>query len=48
VEVPVDVAWWLDGMHESYSVVLEDAGAVVDPLVHVGDEEAGEVVDGRH
>lgn len=35
-------------MHEADSLILEDACAVIDPMVHMGDEETGEIIDGRH
>ena len=48
VKMFIDVSWWLDGMHEADGLILEDACAVIDPMVHMGDEETGEIIDGRH
>ena len=35
-------------MHEGNSLILKDACSVIDPLVHVGDEKTGEIIDGCH
>jgi hypothetical protein len=48
MEIFIDVPGWLDGMHKGDSVVLEDADVVVDSMVHMGDEEAGEIIDCGH
>jgi len=48
VKIFIDVSWWLDGMREADGLILEDACAVIDPMVHMGREETGEIIDGRH
>lgn len=35
-------------MHKGDGVILQDAGSVVDSIVHMSNEKTGEVIDSRH